>query len=379
VNFRSGVGLAQLVTLQNFTGTINTSGPTPVVSNATQIATLDPTAFAQADRTLMDFTGGVSSLIRGRLGNDIPSSSAVQAMSFDNERPTGLIGKAPAAIPVSATTIWASSFGGARTQDATDQTLRANSSAWGAVLGVDRQLRSDLLVGGFVGGGAGLGVDMNSQSVDSDYILGGAYGRFDWASHFLDFTVQGGSIGNKSSRLVANNLTPGGLDTATASYNGWYIDPELAYGLRYGLPNGYLLTPTARLRYLAGFLGGYSETGSAQNLSVGARTLQDLEERGELELSKAGSLSYGDSIKAGLHGGVIAQQRIGGTTIDTVLIGQNLAFTVPGQDSVIGGVAGAGVDYVTGKGVSVFGAVEGTVMSDRSRTGTAKAGVKVPF
>jgi len=40
VNFRSGAGVAQLVTLENFTGTINTSGPGLVFHNATQIATL---------------------------------------------------------------------------------------------------------------------------------------------------------------------------------------------------------------------------------------------------------------------------------------------------------------------------------------------------
>jgi hypothetical protein len=49
VNFSSSRGIGQLITLQNFTGTINTSGPGLVFHSATQIATLDPTAFALAD------------------------------------------------------------------------------------------------------------------------------------------------------------------------------------------------------------------------------------------------------------------------------------------------------------------------------------------
>ncbi len=49
--------------LTNFAGTLNagftgTTGTNPAVRTATQVATLDPTAFGQTDRTLMDFSGG---------------------------------------------------------------------------------------------------------------------------------------------------------------------------------------------------------------------------------------------------------------------------------------------------------------------------------
>jgi uncharacterized protein with beta-barrel porin domain len=382
VNFRSGAGVAQLVTLENFTGTINTSGPGLVFHNATQIATLDPTAFALADRSLLDFTGGISALVQGRLAgadaNGWPSAGALAVRYAPDDRK--LIGKAPPAASAAPYVVWTEGFGGTRTQKPTDELLRATSTAWGGVIGVDRQVRNDLLLGAFVGGGTSrLAVDQGSQRIDTDHVVGGVYGRFDWVSQFFDFKLQAGGNDNRSTRQVFSNLAPNGLENASAHSGGWFISPELGYGLRYGLGSGYTLTPMARVRYVAGVLDGYSETGSGQGLSVGRRTLQNVEERGEIELARTSQFGLTDTIRTYMHGGVIALQRVGDTTVNTTLIGQSFNFATPGKDSATGAVAGAGFDLTVGGRVSVFGALEGTVMSDKSRTGTAKGGMRVAF
>jgi outer membrane autotransporter protein len=406
VNIRTGRDVAWLLTFgaNGFSGLVgtgalvNVSGGAPFVISGNQVATLDPTAFGLADRSLMNVTGGISALVQNRFGGMAPVGSSAGISSFApaaatateafNSIPSLAIAyapetpayKAPPFAGAGITTVWTGAFGGIRHQSADGAMLGATDSALGAALGVDRQVAPDLKLGGFIGGGAGrLSVDLNSQSVATDYIFGGAYGRFDWASQFADFMLYGGRTSSNSSRTVANNLAPGGLETATARYDGFFISPDIAYGWRLPVGSRYTLTPTARLRYVAGFFDGFGETGSAQNLSVGSRTIQDFEQRFELDLSRTMTVGANDTLKAGLHVGAIGLEPVGDTTVNTVLLGQNLAFVTPGKANAFGGLAGTSFDFASHQHISVFGALEGIWMNDRSTTVTAKAGLRGAF
>jgi outer membrane autotransporter protein len=399
VNVQTGRGISSMLTFTpNGAFSLSAGGAQPIVVSGAQVAALDPTAFGLADRSLMNVTGGISALVQNRFGGMAPVGSSAGISSFAPAAATAT--DAFASIPSLAiayapetpafkaqpfagagiTTVWTGAFGGIRHQSADGAMLGATDSAFGAALGVDRQVAPDLKLGGFIGGGAGrLSVDLNSQSVTTDYIFGGAYGRFDWASQFADFMLYGGRTGSNSSRTVANNLAPNGLETATARYDGFFISPDLAYGWRLPVGSGYVLTPTARLRYVAGFFDGFGETGSAQNLSVGSRTIQDFEQRFELDLTRTMTVGANDTLKAGLHAGAIGLERVGDTTVNTVLLGQNLAFVTPGKANAFGGLAGTSFDFASHAHISVFGALEGIWMNDRSTTVTAKAGLRGAF
>ena len=287
--------------------------------------------------------------------------------------------KAPvAAAPAYDTTVWASGFGGVRRQSASDLVQAARDTAYGGAIGVDRQFAPDLRLGLFAGGGSSkLRTAFDVQGVDSEYGFGGGYGKWDRRDYYVDFALFAGGISSKSTRLIANNLAANGLDTATASYNGWFISPDVTWGYRLFSALG-VVTPKARVRYVGGTLDSYTETGSAQGLVVGSRTIGDIEERLGVEFSNVTAFG-GGTVRTSLDLSAIGLQRLGDNTINTVLLAQNLAFTTPGRREAYGGVVNAGFDWRPKSNVSFFASAEAMATNDKAYSVIGKGGVRVGF
>ena len=381
---------------------VNITGGAPYIINGNTVAILDPTSFANADRNVVDVTRTITSLVTSRLTNPAPiggsgsaaigfapsgnvardmandAFSGIPALAYaSNDR---LLLSNPSFTAADGTSIWAQGFGGQRIQQADAPTLRSVSNFYGGVLGLDKTMQPGLRLGGFIGGGAiNSKIDLNSGDTKSDLVFGGLYGRYAMGRAFLDFSLLGGYSSNDVKRTIANNLVLGGYEYAAGKYNGWFISPEIAYGLKQSLGYNLTLTPSARVRYLAAGFGGYQESGSTTNLTVASRTSHNFEERGELKLTHTTNATPTEQLQLSGTAGLIALQRVGDSNVNTILLGQSLAFATPGKGSIVGFYAGAGFDWRNATGVSVFGAAEFTAMSDQSQTITGRGGVKVSF
>ena len=401
VNIVAGRDIAWLLTFTpNGPFTINGSGNAPFAISGNQVATLDPTAFGMADRTLVQFSGAVSSLIQSRFDDlgwpGAPSGggyafappavngimeaansafAGIPALAYASDHGIGTLPNASVYDPISRIAVWSQGFIGSLYQPATDTMLASTNTIAGGAVGVDGPFGPNLRLGAFIGAGDGrLSVEPNSQWIGTDYVFGGGYGRFDWDTRFLRFAVSTGYTTNNSTRTIADNLSPTGFDTATASYGGWYVSPELAYGVRLPLDAMTTLTPIGRVRYLGASLNGYTEAGSAQALTVARRNLSDVEERFELDLTSVDRVGV---VRTTVKAGVLGLERLGDTNVNAALIGQSIAFVAPGQNATAGAFAGFDIDFRVTHSVSLFAAGEGLLMSDRSQIGTLKAGLRV--
>ncbi len=375
--------------------TLNVNGSAPYAISGNQVAIVDPTGFAGSDRGIMDFTRAVSGLLDER-GDETQASAGAIAYAADSglaaqlddvfaqfsggAKSDATMFRNASVVTADGGGVWAKGFGGRRVQQADGPTLRSVTGFYGGAIGMDRMVRSDLRLGIYAGAGTTRqSIDANSGSTDSDIVFGGVYGRWSLGAGFFNAALSGGVSRNAITRNIADNLSAGGMQTATADTTGWYVSPELTYGYRIPLGGNLTLTPAAHLRYVAAGLGAYTETGSSSNLTVGVRTMQDLEERSELKLTQTHAFASTAQLRTSVHAGVLGLQRLGGTNVSAVLLGQDLTFAAPGQSSVVGIYAGAGFDLRVAARASLFAAMEYSALSDSSSVLAGKGGLRFVF
>ena len=339
------------------------TGAIPFAVSGNQAAAVDPTPFAMTERLLMDFSRTVSSsipVIDGRPGiapaltgyadtgdsaNNCVADVFANIPGMSDYAADTAVYKSPTAAYRDGTVLWARGFVGQRLQKTDGAVLHNFNQFYGGMIGGDWQARADLRVGAFIGGGHTRSTtDFTVGDTTSDLVFGGAYARYVWGNSFLHGVVQVGHSNSDTTRTINNNLLPNGLEFAKASYSGWYVSPELTYGVHYGLPSldgaVYTLTPSVQVRYLYASFDGYTESGTTTApLTVGTRTLGDFEERGQLKLTRTIS-GRTETLATSVYGGILGVQRVGDSTIAGVLLGQAIPFATPGDDTVWAGFGG---------------------------------------
>jgi hypothetical protein len=98
----------------------------------------------------------------------------------------------------------------------------------------------------------------------------------------------------------------------------------------------------------------------------------------ELKLTRTTLLNPCSALLLHLTGGALGVQRVGGNTVNTVLLGQAIPFATPGKDDVRGGSGGLGMEFRHAS-VAVFGSAEYLALNDDSSVVSGKAGVRVAF
>lgn len=310
VNITTGANYSKLYTFEGANLTVNGSGTVPLFINSTtqQAGTYDPTIFASSSDALADMTSAISSLTPGRFNGT------------DKEHPVWARG-------FGTTSSYSGSYSGA------DTTLDRNYIFSGVALGIDAVRSKDLVIG-FLGGYGQTSLTADAETNQSfnntsDGGFLGLYGQKRWKSWAFDFALNGGVQSFQQQRYVNNNLAYLGNSSTQASFQGWWIAPELAATVKLAEVKGWSLLPTARLRYAQQWMGGYSEMGGgAANASVSGRNVTIGQSFVGIGTRKTIKTSLGKNTKMVLDGqvGYMYRGAVGDDTVDVTMIGQSLSL-----------------------------------------------------
>lgn len=333
------------------------------------------------DASTLTSSGAIATLLANQLGLTVTSvlDGIVPGTSVGSIEPLGYMPVAPQTAadlaiidPAPATTtVWATAIGGG----STDGTPALSSTFGALVTGAHALVSRDTTLGALAGLGRGyVDVGTGSQTVDSTTGVVGAYGRHSTGAVDLDFSVLAGISGNRSARQV---FALGAAQTATADYASWFIAPAVGVAVPVlEVANGQL-DLVGRVNYVGGQVAGYTETGSALNLTVGSQSIGLLDARigiiGEFDLAGgSGSATLTTS------GGLLAQSNLGGTTVPVSFLGQTQNAAVAGSTE-FGLYGGLGLAAVVSPNVTLSAGADAQWLFGGQVSGAVRVGLSAGF
>lgn len=358
-NLYVGNGLSAVVLFANQLDLIETYGAMMTTyGGANQVVIVaDTSVLAAADNALSDTTGAISNVLDAQL-----------EMNNDEIQQNW----------------WLEGFGGLSRTDALAPTATVNHQFGGLMTGIDATVRSGLELGLFAGMSAGV-LDVavkNGQQVSSTSYFAGAYGQFDADAFYLNFGLTAGMSTNDSTRLVAHNYVEGGLHTADASFNSYFLSPEVTIGTETMNTGDIGFKPSLRLRYSFLKSDGYTEdfrgSGNDQGwLIVGDRASHVVDARVQFAMPVN---NMGDDTMFELRAGVDGRLVAANSTFDATLNQQDFtAFDPGGAKSSVGGFVGADFSQNVSDAVTIFASSEFGISTETSFRVDAEAGLKVNF
>lgn len=300
-------------------GMPNISGSVPWFYNAAtqKFATFDPTVLAAAPTALMDVTGLLSAVMQRRLEagelsiNGVKRGSSDGAGNDDGTYESGTFDKSG---------VWLKVLGSYSKQEEGEATQANSTALAGFAAGFDTNLNSSTRLGLMAGYLDGK-FDADNRftggfSTDQSGWFASGYGRKAFGAVFVDVGVSAGvntGTGDDTMRFVNDNLAPLGESYARSGGGGnsFWISPEISIGSQIATSSNWTLSPTAKLRYAAQWLGGYTETGAASdaNAIVSDRMVAVGEARLEVAASKALNFGYASIFTA--RAGGLARTSLG--------------------------------------------------------------------
>ncbi len=278
------------------------------------------------------------------------------------------------AVDAAGNLFWIRAFGGGRDQSASNTDPANDSSYIGLISGVDHQFDGYRL--GLFGGAGHItsNVKGGASSISGDTGFVGSYGSTRIDGFDLNAALTLGAIWNTSDRSIN-----AGTEVATGDFTGIYLSPEVAISRAIALNDTWTLTPSLKGRYTGAFYDGYSETGSMQNLTYDARQSHALEGRAQVDLAYTLMTEEGLRTQLTLTGAVSDTQYVGNSVLKASLDGSDFSITDRSDKNVLSATLGVGFDSQLTSNIGVYGSVEGTLGSDKSRSYVGRLGLKVAF